>query len=85
MGNTMSVNTGKGMQPKCCNYGGNHSVAYGGCEVMEREVEIQQVKVQKTTYAKAVKMVNQRRGRDTGSTNERHFNKQQEQPKESKV
>lgn len=37
---------GEGMEPNCCHCGGNHSVAYGGCEVMKREVEIQQVRVQ---------------------------------------
>lgn len=35
------------------------SVAYGGCEVMKRQVEIRQIKVQnKISYADAVKMVN---------------------------
>jgi len=28
-------------QQKCCNCGGSHSVAYGGCEVMRREIEVQ--------------------------------------------
>lgn len=52
-------------QPKCCSCGGNHSVAYGGCEVMKREVAIQQVRTQnKATYAEAVKMVKQREGQD---------------------
>ena len=50
-------------QPKFCNYGGNHSVFYGGCEVVKRKREIQQVRVQsKITYAEAVKMVSQRGG-----------------------
>ena len=50
-------------QPKCCSCGGSHSVAYGGCEVMKKEVLIQQVRTQnKTTYAEAVKMVKQREG-----------------------
>lgn len=49
-------------QPKCCNCGGNHSVAYRGCEVMKREMGIQQVRAhRKVTYAEAVKMVSQRR------------------------
>ena len=52
-------------QPKCCNCGGNHSVAYGGCEVMKREMEIQQVRTQnKVTYAEAVKTVGKRGGLD---------------------
>ena len=72
---------GKGMQPNCCNCGGNHGVAYGGCEVMKSEVEIQQVRVQnKITYADAVKMVNQRRGRESRHTDEEQLIKQQEQP-----
>ncbi len=34
-------------------------MAYGGCEVMKRQVEIQQIKVQnKISYVDAVKMVN---------------------------
>jgi len=28
-------------QPKCCNCGGSHSVAYSGWEVMRREIEVQ--------------------------------------------
>lgn len=45
-------------QPKCCNCGGSHNVAYGGCEVMKRQVEIQQRRIQKHfTYAEAVKVV----------------------------
>lgn len=50
-------------QPRCCNCGGNHTVAYGGCEVLKREKEIQQVRIQgKMTYAEAVRIVNQRGG-----------------------
>ncbi len=50
-------------QPKCCNCGGKHSVAYGGCEVMKKEREIQQVRTQnKLTYAEALRMVNPREG-----------------------
>jgi len=46
-------------QLKCCNCGGNHSVAYGGCEVMKKEREIQQIRTRnKITYAEAVMMVN---------------------------
>ena len=35
---------GDNVQAKCCNYGGQHNVTYGGCEVRRRAVEIQQVK-----------------------------------------
>lgn len=51
----------KSRQPKCCNCGGSHSVAYGGCEIMKREVQVQQVRVRnKISYAEAVKVVKQR-------------------------
>lgn len=33
-------------QPRCCYCGGNHSVAYGGSEVLKREKEIQLVRIQ---------------------------------------
>ncbi|XP_056270945.1 uncharacterized protein LOC130194087 [Pseudoliparis swirei] len=47
---------GTGTQPQCCNCGGAHSVAYGGCEVMRRETEIQKVRVERRiTYAEAVR------------------------------
>lgn len=36
---------GEGVKPKRCNCGGNHSVAFWGCEVIKREVEVQQIKV----------------------------------------
>lgn len=50
---------GAGVQPKCCNCGGAHNVAYGGCEIMKRENEIQKTKVErKITYAEAARMVN---------------------------
>lgn len=32
-------------QPKC-NCGGSHNAAYGGCEVIKRQVEIQHVRIQ---------------------------------------
>lgn len=48
-------------QPKCCSCGENHSVAYGGCVVMKKEREIQQIKTQnKITYAEAVRRIKQR-------------------------
>ncbi|KAK7880345.1 hypothetical protein WMY93_033019 [Mugilogobius chulae] len=50
----------KAKPPRCCNCGGGHSVAYGGCEVMRREVRVQQVRVQnKLSYAEAVQVVKQ--------------------------
>ena len=48
---------GAGVGPKCCNCGGEHSAAFWGCEVMKREVAVQQIKVkEKVSYANAVKM-----------------------------
>lgn len=52
-------------QPKCRICGENHSVAYWGCEIMKREMTIQQVRVQsKITHAEAVNMVRKRGGND---------------------
>lgn len=49
---------GKGVQPKCCNCGGAHSVAYGGCAMMKEAVQVQHIRVgQKVSYAEAVKKV----------------------------
>lgn len=49
---------GEGTSPKCCNCGGGHSAAYWGCEVMKREVEINNIKVkEKVSYAEALKRV----------------------------
>lgn len=76
----------KEIQPKCCNCGGSHSVASGGCEVMKRQVEIQQIRVQnKISYADAVKMVNVRGESDEENVNDGLCNKQQERPKEGKT
>lgn len=48
---------GSGVPPKCCNCGGTHNVAFSGCEVMRREINIQKVRMQKRiTYAEAVKV-----------------------------
>ena len=53
---------GEGVKPRCCNCGGSHSVAYWGCEVLKREVEVQQIRVRgKVSYAEAVKMAGQKR------------------------
>lgn len=47
---------GEGVKPKCCHCGGDHSAAYWGCEIMKREVEVQQVRMkEKVSYAEAVK------------------------------
>lgn len=52
-----------GVQLKCCSCGGEHSVTFGGCEIMKQEVEVQKVKVMdKLTYAEAVKVVKQKGG-----------------------
>lgn len=41
---------------KCCNCGGPHCAAYGGCEVQIKAREVQKYKVKnKVTYAEAVK------------------------------
>ncbi len=49
---------GTGVQPKCCNCGGAHNVAYGGCENMKRENKMQKTKVErKITYAEAARML----------------------------
>ncbi len=42
---------------KCCNCGGSHSAAYGGCEVQMKAREVQKYKAEyKVTYAEAVKV-----------------------------
>lgn len=47
---------GANTKPKCCNCGGEHSVAYWGCKVIKREVAVQQIRVkEKVSYAEAVK------------------------------
>lgn len=52
-----------GSKLKCCSCGGAHSVTFGGCATMKREVEVQKVKVlDKLSYAAAVKVVRQREG-----------------------
>lgn len=70
-------------QPKCCNCGGSHSVAYGGCEVMRREMEVQRAKIQnKISYAEAVKMVS---NSDERNRVERQITKVPDQAKEGIV
>ncbi len=44
------------MRSRCCNITVCCSVAYCGCEVLRREVEVQQVRVkEKVSYVEAVK------------------------------
>lgn len=48
---------GIGVKPKCCSCGGAHSVAYGGCEVMRRETNVQKVRAERgISYAEAVRV-----------------------------
>lgn len=48
---------GAGLQPKCCNCGGAHNVAYGGCEMMKRKNNIQKIKTERRiTYAEAARV-----------------------------
>lgn len=49
---------GESEERKCCNCGGNHTAAYGGCPVRKRAVAIQQVRSSRNlSYAEAVKAV----------------------------
>lgn len=44
---------------KCCNCGGDHTAAYGGCPIRKKAVEVQQVRVEHNlTYAEAVQVSN---------------------------
>lgn len=68
------------------NCGGNHGLAYGGCEVMKRGRETQQVRAQsKITYAETVKMVSQGKGYDEKSRVGRRLTAGPEQENEGKV
>lgn len=50
---------GKDVPVKCCNCGGDHSAAFGGCEIQKQEREVQRYKIlNKVSYAQAVKSVN---------------------------
>lgn len=56
-------NCEKDAKVKCCNCGGEHSAAFGGCEVQREAREVQKVKcLTKVSYAEALKKV-----RETGS------------------
>lgn len=58
-------NCGAGVQPKCCNCGGAHNVAFSGCEVMQRETNIQKLRVEKKiTYAEAVKVSGEKKNKE---------------------
>lgn len=49
-------NCGEEVRPKCCSCGGNHSVAFWGCEVMKKEVKVQQIRVKENiSYSETVK------------------------------
>ncbi|XP_016110600.1 stonustoxin subunit alpha-like [Sinocyclocheilus grahami] len=62
------------------------SVAYGGCEVLKREKEIQQVRIQgKVTYAEAVRIVSQRGGNGKRSSPGKQLDKDSDQANEEKV
>ena len=57
-------------QLKCCNCGGQHRVTFGGCEVRKKTVEIEHVKkVNKLSYAEAVRRVQGQRGRENQEAN----------------
>lgn len=46
------------IQLKCCKCGGQHNVAYGGCEARKKAAEIQQIRIVKPiNYAEAIKSV----------------------------
>lgn len=48
----------KNVKAKCCNCGGDHNVACGGCDVRKRAVEVQKVKIKDNiSYAEAVKII----------------------------
>ncbi len=65
---------------------GGNSVAYGGCEVMKKEREIQQVRTQnKLTYAEALRMVNPREGINQRNRVENQTLKEIEQVNKEKV
>lgn len=61
----------EGVQPRCCSCNGRHSVAFGGCEVMRREVQVQQVRAEGGySYAEAVRIV-KGQGRENRGTETR--------------
>lgn len=49
---------GENVKLQCCNCGGEHSSAYGGCEVRKRAIKVQNVKMTEgISYADAIKRV----------------------------
>ncbi|XP_061909386.1 uncharacterized protein LOC133653724 isoform X2 [Entelurus aequoreus] len=55
---------------KCCNCGGNHTAAYGGCVIRKQATEVQQIRVERNiTYAEAVKVRNQESAEQDRSEN----------------
>lgn len=61
---------GVGVRPKCCSCGGEHSVAFWGCEVMKQQTVVQKTRVmQKVTYSmqKHVKKKEREKERQTGN------------------
>lgn len=61
-------------------------IAFGGCAVMKREREIQQIKTQnKIAYAEAVRRINQREGIEGGPSRTRLTMEVQEEVTEKKM
>ncbi|XP_040928908.1 uncharacterized protein LOC114866014 [Betta splendens] len=75
---------GEGVEPKCCNCGGKYSVAFRGCEVLKKEVRVQQVRKKKSmTSVEAVKEVERSEMRSTGGEGlQDEERKQQEEKRE---
>lgn len=46
-----------GTKMKCANYGGAHSVPYGGCKVRKKVVEVQKLMSLDISYMETVKVV----------------------------
>lgn len=50
----------QGVDPKCCNCGGEHSAGYRGCQARQKVLKVQNVRVEDgLTYAEALKKVEQ--------------------------
>ncbi|KAM4634664.1 uncharacterized protein ACJ7VT_002543 isoform 1-T4 [Polymixia lowei] len=48
--------------PKCCNCGRGHSVAYGGCNVLKQQSEVQRVRAEnQISYTEAVRVIKERK------------------------
>ncbi|XP_061757477.1 uncharacterized protein LOC133553371 [Nerophis ophidion] len=69
---------GENEQVKCCNCGGNHTAAYGGCIIRKQATEVQQIRVERNiTYAEAVKIRNQESAEQDRSENSSRNKKQE--------